>query len=131
MEIISRTREPYGGLDVIFCEVDIPTNLVEYVQEVADRAIVSFTLIRKNATPEEYVRYVIENHPDQWIFLVYGASGYFTCYGVEEGQLEGVPIAVRSLGVYSIDKEHGYGGYWEYKSTLQPGPNPLPIRLVS
>lgn len=111
--------------NIMFCEVDVPQNLVDHLQKIADYVVCNYILIRMNATPQEYVQYIKANHPCNPIFLVYTASELFMCYGVTDEESTGVPMALDFLATYSKDRKLGYEGYGDYLGWFRDYPHPI------
>ncbi|KAF9409581.1 hypothetical protein BGZ76_005668, partial [Entomortierella beljakovae] len=99
---------------VIFCEIDAPPSFIDLVQKASDNAGLLYVLIRKNASAEQYKQYIFETYPPFSAFLVYDGSDNMLCYGIEEGEMEGVKMTLRCLGTYSIDMANGYDTYADY-----------------
>ena len=104
--------------NAMFCEIDIPQYLMDHLQQVADFVVCDYSLVRMNATGQEYVQYMEDNHPYDPIFLVSTASELFMCYGITDEESVGVPMTLRFLATYSKDRKLRYDDIWSIWSGL-------------
>ncbi|KAF9908485.1 hypothetical protein EC991_009749 [Linnemannia zychae] len=97
----------------IFCEADVPGDIMDLLQDVANSVGFNFVLVRKKATLAEYKKDVLEKYNAWTVFLGYDGKN-FICYGAGADEVEGIPITNGFLGTYCLDRKLGYDGYGDY-----------------